>query len=407
MDDVERLLAAFESGSLVRPSADEANLLDLVGAVATAAGVPGLVLGEHARAIGERLAGVEHIVFVLADGLGLHFLDGLPADSWMRAHLDRPLQAPFPPTTTVSLTSIATGRWVTDHAATGWWTYLPGRDLVIVPLPFHRLADEAPLEGLGVATSDVFPGPPLMPHMRFAAEMVLPAAIADSTYSRYLGGGGPRTGYATLREATERIAERIEAAAGPTYTYWYTPRIDTLAHELGTDDEQTTTAVRGLDQQLAALAERLADFPAPTRLIVTADHGHRDVAEDGHRMIETGDPLLAFLRCHPTGDVRAVYFHLRPDASAADHAAFRATFAERFGDAWVLLAVDDVDRLRLMGPSPLSAGTRARIGDYTAVALGAEVMRYAGVPGSERFLRQRSQHSGLSHDEMTVPLIIA
>jgi hypothetical protein len=34
-------------------------------------------------------------------------------------------------------------------------------------------------------------------------------------------------------------------------------------------------------------------------------------------------------------------------------------------------------------------------------------MRYAGVPGSERFLRQRSQHSGLSRDEMTVPLVIA
>ena len=274
---------------------------------------------------------------------------------------------------------------------------------MIVPLPFHRLSDEAPLEGLGVPPSEVFPAPALMPRMRFATEMVLPAALTDSTYSRYIGGGGARRGYATLREATERIAERIEAAEGPTYTYWYTPRVDALAHELGTHNEQTTAAVRDLDQQLAALAERLADFPAPTRLIVTADHGHRDVVEGGHRMIEPGDPLLGFLRSHPTGDVRAVYFHLRPGLTAADHATFRATFAERFGAGWVLLAADDVDRLRLMGPAPLGAETRARIGDYTAIALGAEVMRYAGVPGAERFLRQRSQHSGMSHDEMTVP----
>ncbi len=406
MSDVDRLLAAFSDGRLVRPSAERANLLDLATAIAGAAGVAGLEPSEHARAIGARLAGAEHIVLVLADGLGTHFVDALPAESWLRTHLERRLLAPFPPTTAVSLTSVATGRWVTEHAATGWWTYLPGRDVVAAPLPFQRLADEQPLDELGIPPAEVFPVPTLMPRMRFAPEMVLPRAITDSVYSRYLGGGCPRTGYDSLREATERVAERIEAAEGPSYTYWYTPRIDTLAHDLGTGDEQTITAVRELDQQLAALAERLADFPAPTRLIVTADHGHRDVVDGGHRMIEQGDVLLDFLRCHPTGDVRAVYFHLHPGSAPADHDAFVAAFRERFGETWLLLATDELDALRLMGPGPLSAETRARVGDYTALALGGEVMRFSGVPGGERFLRQRSQHSGLSPAEMTIPLAI-
>jgi Type I phosphodiesterase / nucleotide pyrophosphatase len=410
MGEVARLLAAFATGDLVRPDAARANFLDLVGGLYRAAGasdVPGLPAGDHARAIERRLAGAEHIVFVLADGLGTHFVDTLPADAWLRAHLDRPLQAPFPPTTAVSLTSIATGRWVTEHAATGWWTYVPARDLVCVPLPYQRLSDEHPLDDLGIAVEEVFPAPPIMARMRFAPELVLPRAIADSVYSRYLGGGSPRTGYESLRDAVARIVERVESARGATFTYWYTPRIDTLAHDLGTRDERTLAAVRELDEALAALAERLDALAASTRLVVSADHGHRDVVDGGHRTLAADDPLMTWLRCHPTGDVRAVYFHLRLDATASDHAAFRAAFADRFGDRWVLLATDELEALRLMGPSALSPETRRRVGDYTAIALGAEVLRYAGVPGTERFMRQRSQHGGLSPDEMTVPLVIA
>ncbi|MBM3140365.1 MAG: hypothetical protein FJZ92_09180 [Chloroflexi bacterium] len=407
MPDVERLLAAFASGALVRPSAAEANLLDLASAIFATTGVPGAGVAGHAAELASELAGAEHVVLVLADGLGRHFVDGLPADAWMRRHLRRSLQVPFPPTTAVALTSLATGRWLTDHAAPGWWTYLPGRDVVAVPLRFHRLSDERSLEDLGVPVEEVFPQPSLVPRMRAEVEFVLPRAIAESVYSRYIGGGSARAGYDSLRGAAEHVVARLAAAGGPTYTYWYTPRVDTLAHELGVEDEQTVAAVRELDGELAALAEQLAALPRQARLVVTADHGHRDVPDDGREMIAEEDSLLEFLRCHPSGDVRAVYFHLRVDADAAQHREFRAVFHERFGARWVLLSTDEVEALRLLGPGPLSTETRSRIGDYTAIALGAEVMRYEGAPGADRFMRQRSQHSGLSPAEMTVPLIIA
>lgn len=406
MSDVERLLAAFASGAFLRPSASEANLLDVVHAIASATGVPGPAPTGHAAAIADRLAGAEHIVLVLADGLGMHFLDALPPDAWLRRHLARTVRAPFPSTTAVSITSVATGRWLTDHASPGWWAYIPGHDLIAVPLPYYRLADERPLEELGITVDEMFPMPSLVPQMRVAAQLVLPAAITDSIYSSYIGGSAARVGYDTLPEAVELIATRLADADGPTYTYWYSSRVDTLAHELGTTHERTTSAVRELDEQLAALAARLADVGAPTRIVVIADHGHLDVPDTGRNMIAVDDPLLEFLRVHPSGDVRVVYFHLRDDADERTHTAFRAMFAARFPH-WVLLTTDEVDSLRLMGPTALSAETRRRIGDYTAVSLGPEVMRFAGVPGADRFLRQQSQHSGLSPHEMTIPLVIA
>src|SRR5690606_6372518 len=128
--------------------------------------------------------------------------------------------------------------------------------------------------------------------------------------------------------------------------------------------------------------------------------------DGGRYLLAADDPLLGYLRCHPTGDVRVLYFHLRADAGRAEHAAFRDAFRERFGQQFVLLSTDEVQRLRLMGPGTISGETRLRMGDYTAISLGAEVMRYAGAPGLDRFMRQRSQHSGLSHAEMHVPLVV-
>ncbi|MQA00090.1 MAG: hypothetical protein GEU80_12320 [Dehalococcoidia bacterium] len=406
MDDVQRLLTAFEDDGLVRPSFAEPHFMDLVHAVGALTRVPDARVEGHAATVAHEVGETEHLVVVLADGLGLHFVEELPPDAWLRRHLAMPLQAAFPPTTAVAITSLATGTWVTEHAAPGWWTYLPALGEASVILPFQRLKDESPLEALGFDPAEALPPLPIMPRMAYDAASVLPAAIAESTYSRWMSGAGARLPYATAEQALDRIVERIQDAPGPTYTYWYTSRVDRLAHDLGTCDARVHRAVEELDGLLDQLQTRLAPLGGRPRIVVTADHGHREVPADGRVLLQADDPILGYLRCHPTGDVRVLYFHLRPDAGRADHAAFRDAFRERFGEGFVLLSTDEVQRLRLMGPDTFSAETRRRLGDYTAISLGAEVMRYAAAPGLDRFMRQRSQHSGLSEAEMRVPLVV-
>lgn len=85
---------------------------------------------------------------------------------------------------------------------------------------------------------------------------------------------------------------------------------------------------------------------------------------------------------------------------------FLHAFRERFGEWFVLLSAAEAESIRLFGPDPLSDETRARIGDFVSIALGREVLRYTGSPGRDRYLAQRSHHSGLSAAEMEVPLIV-
>ncbi len=95
-----------------------------------------------------------------------------------------------------------------------------------------------------------------------------------------------------------------------------------------------------------------------------------------------------------------MFFHLEAGA----HENFERGFRQRFGDAFYLLATEEVEDADLLGPSPLAEETRLRIGAYTAVAKGDEVIIY-GRPDDGFALN--SAHSGLSREEMEVPLVIA
>src|SRR5690606_24653673 len=107
----------------------------------------------------------------------------------------------------------------------------------------------------------------------------------------------------------------IERASGPTYTYWYTSRIDAEAHDSGATATSTLLQMLQLDAAVEALCNRLGP---DARVVVTSDHGHLDIPRGGRRTIEPGDPLLSHLACPPSGDVRVLYFHLPRDAGDAE-----------------------------------------------------------------------------------------
>src|SRR5690606_5016600 len=114
------------------------------------------------------------------------------------------------------------------------------------------------------------------------------------------------------------------------------------------------------------------------------------------------DPLLEYLECPPSGDVRTLYWHARPGMGKT----FAHAFKQRFGEWFLLVRTSDAEALGMFGRDLLPERVRARLGDYVSLALGREVLRYTGAPGRERYLAQRSHHSGLSPAEMNVPFIL-
>ena len=175
MSDVPALLAAFESGELLRPDPDVPNFLDLSRALGAACGVRGLTLSANARAIADRLEEHEHIVFVLADGLGLDMIEqGGDSANVLRAHLSMELRAIFPASTVVALTTLMTGEWPAQHAVTGWWTHLEEIGGPATVLPYVRRSDDRSLSDLGLRPEQVFPLPSQTPRMTRETLVLVP-----------------------------------------------------------------------------------------------------------------------------------------------------------------------------------------------------------------------------------------
>ena len=396
--DVGRLLAKFESGALLRPSADVPNVVDLTAALWSAAGVDAGELTPAAEAIRARIGDRGHLVFVLADGLGMELLEAMPAATFLWSHLDGTLNTVFPSTTAAALTTFATAVWPANHGIVGHWVHLAEAGATTVLSGMTR-SNGRPLAETGVSSRELVLAPSLASRLTRPALSLLPSGIVASAYSTYTTSE-TRMGYRSLNEAVDLAIQFIEAATEPTYTYLYVSRIDDTTHELGAARLEVVGAVRDLDRALQRMALALG---GRARIVLAADHGHLAVRPAARRVIRGGDDLASMFRAPPTGDARVLSFHLDPGTSER----FMAAFRDRMGAYFCILTPDEVESLRLLGPGNVPAETRRRLGDAVAISLADDTLEYrAKGARPDGRLAWPSHHSGLTAAEMRVPLLI-
>ncbi len=399
MSDIEELISAFEAGRLLRPSPDVPNIVDLSRALVSLADGDGVSPSPNSPALAKMIGPAEHLVCVLVDGLGMNLVERMNGGAFLRAHLAAELRTVFPSATAVALTSFATGEWPNTHGVTGWWTHIPQIEAAATIIQFVKRADKRPLGELGVKARQAFPVPSIMRCIERDTLALLPAGIARSVYSAYFCGGKTRLGYRSFREAIDFTVERVKAARKPTYTYLYTDRIDKEAHQSGVARPEIRGLLLDLDREVERLASALAGC---ARIVLSADHGFLDADEGFRRQIRMSDSLMRALKYPPSGDARVLYLHTREE----NEERVRGYFKMRFGDRFFVVSAQDAEKAALFGPGPISPEARRRIGSLVAISRGADVVEYRGAGGAGRVINEASQHSGLSPDEMRIPLVI-
>jgi hypothetical protein len=398
MSDVERLQRRFDEGTLIDPGNGRTTTVELMRALYRLCGADDVPTDARVRGLEQSLGRFDHYLFVIIDGLGSDVARRFSRGSFFDHHFFRSLQPVFPSTTAAAITSIATATYPAEHGVATWWAYFPDEDVSATILPFvDRLGGESLLLR-GVEPESAFPVPSRLPGLSHAAMMITPAQIADSVYSDYCTGGGPRMPHTSPEHAFELAARRIREATGPTFTWIYLPDLDGLAHVHGVHAEPVVRELERYDNLLDGLA---AELVGTARIVVTADHGLVDVPADARHHLAADDPLLELLVAPPSGEPTVPIFHVKAGQSERFAAGFRMRFREHFA----LLATDEVEQLKLLGPDPLSSLTRARLGDYLAIALQPGILS-CGIEGCEP-PDFRAYHAGLSPAEMSVPLFLA
>ena len=398
MPGVEALIEAFADRKLLRPRHDRPNLVDLARAVARLCGVD-LELSADAENMVDAIGTSDHLVLTLADGVGMNMVEMLPEDSFLPSHLHSEMLTVFPSTTSVALTSLTTGQWPSEHAVMGWWTYLPDLNGVATILQYTDRSG-GDLVQKGIDPERTFPVKSIWPRMKRDALIVVPGRIKDSVYSRYFNGGLESVGYRSLSDAVSIVTKRVLDAREPTFTYLYVPRVDSVAHLHGIARPEVRHALVEVDKELARLHSAIG---SKGRMVVTADHGLLDATAPERHTLRANREIQPLMISPPSGDARVMY--LPTWAWAGER--MRRYFDRRFGERFAVIDLEEAIKLEMFGPEPPSETAMRRLGNQISISTGADMLEYNAARGPGRMVQLNCHHSGLTPEEMRIPLIVA
>ncbi len=384
------------AGLGVVPDYDGGGITNLMASVSTALGVES-PYPPLAGLPAEELAARAHIVLIVIDGLGEHFLTAQGA-CFLGERPRQRLTSVFPSTTASAMTTYYTALAPQQHAITGWFMYLREVGSVAAVLPFVPRHGGPPFSANGVVPADIIATPVLAARVAGRHQhMVTAGYIADSDFTRATAAGALRHPYDDLDGFCEAISTIVTQSRGPSYTLAYWPRLDSLAHQAGITSAVVADHFRMLDAALAQLAKRLSGQDCV--LLVSADHGLIDTDEQHLVDVDAHPPLREALLLPLCGEPRAAYCYV--------HAGKQAQF-EDYVHGKLGHCCDVVDSAALIDGGLFGRGTPSatlaeRVGHY--VLLMREPYIIKDRLANERPFRQIGVHGGLSEREMRVPLI--
>lgn len=319
------------------------------------------------------------IVLILFDGLGDLQLNHHGAEAFRRARVGT-LDAPFPTTTTVSMSTIATGTSPSTHGVIAHLAWIPELGKVVNTLKWVDLSGAA----VDYPTGRLLPVPNLWERLTAAGNRVVtvqPAGFATTPLTAALYRGAEFVGAETPGEFVNKTVQA--AAAEGTLVFTYVPPVDFAAHVFGLDSSEYSEAMATAAGIWSGIADRLPDHAV---MIGTADHGVPAIAETGKLLVRNKlyTPLDFW------GDPRAVMIR-------GSQRLMRRLAAETGAEL-----VEPERFVPWLGPGPRHQDLDRRLPNALLLAPRGKVIL---PPGFDK--RLVGYHGGLSPEEVAIPLLVA
>ncbi|HUF15478.1 MAG TPA: alkaline phosphatase family protein [Acidimicrobiia bacterium] len=354
-----------------RPSHDGSSLVNLVSELERR-----MIGGSPSPGMADRSAIPDGatLVLVLFDGLGMAQL-AHPGAEVFRSSLAAVLNAPFPSTTSVSLSTVATALPPSRHGQVAHLSWYPDLGEVVNTLKWVTVNGNPVSYDYG----SLLPRPNLWERLRAAGVepiTVQPADFQTTPLTRVLYRGARFEG---AWDTADLVEATVSLAAQPgRLVFTYVPFVDVAGHMFGQGSDEFTEAIKAAAGVWEGIAGRL---PPGAALLGTADHGLIEVSEDDKILVR--DPRFDSLRF--AGDTRGV--HLWGDPGLISELA-----ASVEGEL--------VDPALLFGPDPTEE-TLGHLGQRILLAPPGKAVIPRGFDK-----RLRCYHGGLMLEELEVPLLV-
>lgn len=385
---------------MIRPDYEGGSIVNLMRALGDACGAqPPLPYAPLRDTIVSRGDTARHIVLLVVDGLGYHYLQRHGTGGHLHNHLRARLTSVFPSTTASAVTTYLTGLAPQQHALTGWHMYFSELDAIAAVLPLRPRGPGEFDAPPGTLPQRLFGHAPFVDRIARRSVFVSPQAIAGSTFNLYHSGRAEVRGYQTLAELFGQMTAAIRESAEPTYLYAYYPELDSLSHIHGVGSPQVAAQFAALDEAFGTFLAAIAG--SDTVVLACADHGFIDSPPERQIDLAQHPDLAATLARPLCGERRVAYCYVRPEQASR----FEDYVREVFGGRMDIFTGHELIEQGWYGPGTADPRLASRIGDYVLM-MRENWTLLDWVEGEKRY-RQLGVHAGVSADEMYVPLMAA
>jgi len=321
---------------------------------------------------------IENVVVILCDGMGTNILKNtLTQDDFLIKPLLTDINSVYPSTTTTSTTSMLSGLNPIEHGWLGWDLYVKPIDKVVT-LFLNVIKDtKLKAEDYHVAYK----------HFKYK-NITERINDAGKYYSKILFPFGDDH-YINLDDMLNRIKKETNSK-GKKYIYAYFENPDSYLHKFGVGSKEANNVIKEINDKIEKLSNQLEN----TLLIVTADHGHKNVTP----ITLSGVPeIFELLETDISIEGRLCSFKIKPDLENK----FSKRFNKLFSDDFILMTKEEAINKNLFGFGNKHSLFESSLGNFIAVAFNDKYFRY-----NENSILLKSMHAGITDDEMKIPLIV-
>lgn len=386
--------------NFILPNYNGLNFINTINTIKDAFGVECDTILSNKKAV-ELIKSSKKVVLLLVDAYGYKFYRESKNQSKFLKKIKsngvvEKLTSQFPSTTTAHITSVVSGKSVSNHGFFEWFTYEKSIDEVFVPflynyegkegiLPKDNLFDD--LRNIGVKTT-----------------VISPSYINDSSYSKLCFKADKIKGYDSLDEMFEKLIDSLKSDEGNNFYYMYYPNIDSTGHEYGMSSYQAqgeiTKFLKSLDKYM------IDDEIKDTTFIITADHGQMEIDMDRKIYLNILVPgIEKYMKTHkdgnpivPVGYNRDMFLYIKEEYLEE---VYNILSKKLKGKARVYKVGELYKMGVFLNPSRKFIDN---VGNLVILPYDKEAIWWYNEGKSE--IKQKGSHGGLTKAEMEIPLLI-
>jgi hypothetical protein len=345
------------------------------------------------------------VINYIMDGLGYNIYQKYTESyqSHLAQFLRDRITSVFPSTTTAAITSMRTGLSPYEHGALGWSLYFKEFFSMIDFLPHTNSLDNAFMDPEKYDSYSIMNFPSLLEEIGKKNDDLLiynlmPKAYYQGPYSTKMAKASEIIPYESINDLNS-IIEHISVSDSDhkKFIMIYSPQPDATLHKSGTTDQEVYDTIHCLDMNIKQLETILKDKNG--MLIISADHGLIDIKE--YDYINDDEELYDCLILPTFPESRFLSFFIKAHKKEQFLHAIR-----KYQDHYLFLSREELFQKEFLGFGKMHKKVDDFIGDYVAIAVSDHAMKTVLWQSGKKEKEFKAHHSGLTADEMLVPLFI-